>query len=61
MGTEVVRGERKSPYIYKTKLYQIPVLNNHCELLADKEGQRDNTPDMQVQKKKKKKTTIKQN
>jgi hypothetical protein len=45
MGTEVVTGERKSPYIYETP--QIAVLNNHCELLADKEGQHNNTPDIE--------------
>lgn len=42
MSTDVTEG-RKSPYINKTKLFQIPVINNHYELLADKEGNHVNT------------------
>jgi hypothetical protein len=36
MGTEVVTGERKSPYINETKLYQIPVLTVVSYLLTKK-------------------------
>lgn len=52
MGTEVVTGERISPYIKETKLYQIQVLNNRCELNADKEGKHGNASDMPPPKKK---------
>ena len=58
MGTEVVTGERKSPYINETKLYHIPVLNKRCELLADKKGKHGNTPDMQEPQKRKGKVNL---
>lgn len=43
MMIDMVKGGSKSPYINKTKLFHTPVINNHYELLADKEGNHDNT------------------